>query len=95
MENWRLWCLSTMMAMALAIAATAGAAWSADAPRMTKEELKARLGDPQLLILDLRRGGDWMNSEHKIQGAVRQEDKPYLAWAIQYPKDQTLVLYCA
>lgn len=95
MEEWQRWSLLAVAGMVLAVAATAGVTWSADAPRMTKEELKARLGDPELLILDLRRGGDWTDSEHKIQGAIRQEDKPYLAWAIQYPKAQTLVLYCA
>ena len=87
--------LTALVAMVLALAATAGAAESADAPRMSKEELKARLGDGDVLVLDLRRGDDWTSSDHRIPGAIRQEDKPYLAWAIQYPKDQTMVLYCA
>jgi hypothetical protein len=44
-----------------------------DVPRMTKEELRARLGAPELVILDLRIGRDWQASDLKIKGAVRED----------------------
>jgi hypothetical protein len=68
---------------------------SADVPRMTKEELRANLGNPNFIIIDVRLGPDWEDSDLKIKGAVRQDPKVFDAWANKYPKDKTLVLYCA
>jgi rhodanese-related sulfurtransferase len=68
---------------------------SADAPRMTKEELKAMLDKPDLVILDVRYGKDWTESDMKIKGAIRVEPDDVKSWASKYPKDKTLVLYCA
>ena len=44
-----------------------------DAPRMTKDDLKAMLGNPDLLIIDVRYGRDWTDSGLKIRGAVRED----------------------
>jgi rhodanese-related sulfurtransferase len=68
---------------------------SADVPRMTKDELKALLGNPELIILDVRLGGDWKDSDLKIKGAVREEPRDMESWANKYSKDKTLVLYCS
>jgi len=68
---------------------------SADAPRMTKDELKARLGNPDSLIIDVRYGNDWTDSDLKIKGAIREDPKAFDSWANKYPKDKTLVFYCA
>jgi rhodanese-related sulfurtransferase len=68
---------------------------SAEAPRMPKEELKAMLGSPDLVILDVRYGKDWTDSDVKINGAVREDPKIFESWANKYPKDKTIVLYCA
>jgi 3-mercaptopyruvate sulfurtransferase SseA len=68
---------------------------SADVPRMTKEELKAMLGNPDLVIIDVRREADWTGSDSKIKGAVREDPGAIKGWATKYPKDKTLVLYCA
>jgi len=68
---------------------------SGDAPRMTKEELKGMLGDPDLLIIDVRYGKDWTESDLKIRGAIREDPKAFDSWASKYPKDKTLVFYCA
>jgi rhodanese-related sulfurtransferase len=67
------------------------------APRMTKEELKASLllGNPDLLILDVRVGREWEVSKEKIQGAIREDPKKVQFWAAKYPNDKTLVLYCS
>ncbi len=68
---------------------------SVDAPRMTKEELRAVLGNPDLLIIDVRYGKDWTDSDLKIRGAIREDPEAFKSWASKYPKDKTLVFYCA
>lgn len=68
---------------------------AAEVSRITKEELRARLGDPDLVILDVRRATDWSTGDVKIQGAVRADPGDVAAWADKYPKEKTLVLYCA
>jgi len=68
---------------------------SADAPRMTKEALKAMLGNPDLIILDVRLGNEWTESDLKIRGAFREDPENIVSWANKYSKDKILVLYCA
>ena len=68
---------------------------AAEVARITKEELRARLGDPDLLILDVRRANDWTTSDARIKGAVRADPGDIAAWADTYAKEKTLVLYCA
>ena len=63
-------------------------------PTMDKEELKSQLGSENLVILDVRRGRDWSTSEFKIKDALRVDDGD-LSIAMNYPKDSTIVLYCA
>jgi rhodanese-related sulfurtransferase len=65
-----------------------------DVPRMTKDELKAMLGNPDLVIIDVRLERDWNKSDSKIKGAVREEPVHIESWANKYPKDKILVLYC-
>ncbi len=64
-------------------------------PRMSIEDLKARLGSPDLIILDVRLPGDWSASKTKIAGAIREDPGKFDRWRGKYPKDKTLVLYCA
>jgi len=66
-----------------------------DVPLMTKEELKAQMDSSDVMILDVRKGKDWKSSEFKIKGASRADPKELDNWAETYPKDKTLVLYCA
>jgi rhodanese-related sulfurtransferase len=66
-----------------------------DTPRMTKDELKVRLDNPDLLIIDVRYGKDWTDSDLKIKGAVREDPEAFDSWANKYPKDKILVFYCA
>ena len=68
---------------------------SADVPRMTKDELKAMLGNPDLVIVDVRLGKDWTDNDSKIQGAIREDPESVKSWAEKYTKDKTIVLYCA
>jgi rhodanese-related sulfurtransferase len=63
--------------------------------KITKEELKARLDDPSVVIVDVRLGKDWKASEVKIKRAIRVDAADVLTLAEKYPKDQMLVFYCA
>jgi len=85
--------LLVMLAICL-VRASAGQA-NDDAPRMTAVELKALLTDPDLIILDVRRGTDWASSDFKIKGATHVQPEAYDEWADTYPKDGKIVLYCA
>ena len=82
--------------LALALIVLAGALASADDSRaMTKEQLRSMLGKPDLIVIDLRTKYDWDNSNVKIKGAVREEGMKFGSWINKYPKDKTIVLYCA
>ncbi len=62
---------------------------------MTKELLKDMMNDDTVSILDVRRGRDWSSSEFKIKGADRIDPQNFDIMKAKYPKDNTLVLYCA
>jgi hypothetical protein len=64
-----------------------------DVRRITAEELKSQMGDQNVLILDVRREGDWKNSASKIKGALRARPSEFDKWVGLYPKDKRLVLY--
>ena len=68
---------------------------SADVPRMKKDELKAMLDNPDLVILDVRYKKDWTDSDSKIKGAIREDPESVKSWAEKYSKDKAIVLYCA
>jgi len=82
-----------MVVAAAAVFASSSAAQ--DVKRMTIEELKGMLGNPDLVIVDVRRDGDWKSSNVKIKGAVREDQEKVDAWMSKYPKDKSLVFYCA
>jgi len=63
-------------------------------PKMTKEELRPLMGDPNVVIIDVRLNDEWKNSESKIKGAAREDpEKTIRDWADKYPKDKTFVFY--
>jgi rhodanese-related sulfurtransferase len=82
----------TVFAVAAVFAMPAAAQ---DAKRMTIEELKGMLGNPDLVIVDVRRDGDWNSSAIKVKGALREDPEKVDTWMSKYPKDKTLVFYCA
>ena len=77
----------TVMALSLSPLA------AADVGKISKEDLKKMLDNPDVVILDVRTGKDWSASEFKIKGAVRANPREFNTWAMQYPKDKKLVLY--
>lgn len=71
-------------------------ATESDVPRMTKEELRSMLGNPDVVILDVRLRDEWNKSELKIKGAVREDPAVEVkSWANRYSKEKTLVFYRA
>lgn len=71
------------------------AVFSGEVKLIDKDELKAMLGNPDLVILDVRAGKDWSSSEFKIKDAVRLTDENMEAVIQKFSKDSTLVFYCA
>lgn len=69
-------------------------AFGLDVNRMSTEELRGKLGQEGVVVVDVRTGRDWKSSEFKIKGAVRYQGD-IVKWAAQYAKNTTLVLYCA
>jgi predicted sulfurtransferase len=86
--------LTVLLAFAF-MALFAKAAVADEVPRMSKEELRAMLGNPDVVIIDVRSSKDWEASQSKIKGAVREEPRQAKSWADKYDKDKTYVLYCA
>lgn len=74
----------------------AGEAFAAskDVPRMSKEELRGQLNNPDVVVIDARSGRDWRASEFRIKGAKRENPED-VSWAAKYPKEKTIVIYCA
>ena len=66
-----------------------------DVPRVSKDELKAKLGSPDLVLLDVRSENDWGKSGEKIPGAARMDPGTVDTWSGTLPKDKEIVLYCA
>ncbi len=64
-----------------------------DVPRITKEQLKAQMSNPDLVIIDVRSDHDWQDSQIKVKGAVREDPQKPDSWINKYPKDKTFVLY--
>jgi rhodanese-related sulfurtransferase len=66
-----------------------------DIPRMTKEDLKPLLGNADVVIIDVRSKPDWEENTLMIKAAVREDPTQVASWMDKYPKDKTLVFYCA
>jgi hypothetical protein len=93
-EGAALFCLAlSLVFVAGACAAVAPQTPAAKAATISKEELQPMLGNPGVIIIDVRAGGDWTASDSKIKGAVREEPGKVDSWMDGYPKDKTLVFY--
>jgi hypothetical protein len=69
---------------------------SGEAQKISKEQLFSMMGNPEVVILDVRESGSWKDSKVKIKGAVREDpEKDVQGWFDKYPKDKPLVFYCS
>ena len=63
-------------------------------PKISIDGLKAQLGKPDLVIIDVRLAHDWDESTTKIKGAIREDFEKSSSWVDKYPKEKTIVFYC-
>ncbi len=86
-----------LLALLLGLLVSLGPALATDpeVKLVDKDTVKAMLGKPDVLIIDVRQPGDWQGSSRKITGAQRYEPAELATWAPKLPKDKKIVLYCA
>jgi len=72
---------------------SANTATSKDIAKITVQELRSMLGDPDVIILDVRPEQQWKSSELEIRGAVHEDPNKVESWARKYSKEKILVLY--
>lgn len=89
------WVIPALLVAMLCAGLAASGAQADDAARMERDELKARLDRPEVVIIDVRSYTDWLFSGEKIKGAVRENYRDFDGWYARYPKEKTIVLYCA
>ena len=88
--------IAAMLISLPAVGVMAQPTTTAGVPRISKEDLKAMLGKPDVTILDVRLQEQWEVADQKIPGAVHENPaQDVTAWMNKYPKDKTIVLYCA
>jgi rhodanese-related sulfurtransferase len=87
--------LTAVAAIGFVLTVLASLATASEAVRMSQDDLKLKLDDPSVVIVDVRSHTDWILSREKIKGAERENYRDFERWATKYPKDKTIVLYCA
>jgi rhodanese-related sulfurtransferase len=71
------------------------ASLTSDTLRMNREDVKALMGKPGVVIIDVRMGGSYSSSPWKIKDAVREDPIDVKSWAHKYSKNDTILLYCS
>jgi len=64
-------------------------------PRISIEELKQQIDNPDFIIIDVRASHDWADSTTKIKGSIREDPSGAASWIAKYPPNKTVVLYCS
>ncbi|MGK2906630.1 MAG: rhodanese-like domain-containing protein [Desulfuromonadales bacterium] len=67
---------------------------AAQVPRISTDDLNLRLGDADLVVLDVRSNPDWRQSDNRIVGSERVDPGAADQWASHYSKEKDIVLYC-
>ena len=64
-------------------------------PRITKEDLKAKLDKGEkIIILDVRTADSYNGSTMRIKGDMRKEPNMAEAWYKDLPMDREIIAYC-
>jgi rhodanese-related sulfurtransferase len=87
--------LAILLVLSLATLIVLPKLFAQEIPRITKEEAKGKLDNPDVVFLDVRAGSDWRASDMKIKGAVHEEPGNLEEWVAKYDPEKTFVLYCA
>ncbi len=87
-------CLLVFLTITLEACSSSQVQKESGSKRITKEELKALIDDPDTIIIDVRLRFQWEKSKQKIKGAVHEDPfEEVTSWAGSYPKDKRIVLY--
>jgi hypothetical protein len=62
-------------------------------PRLTKDQVKDMLGNPDVVIVDIRFIKQWEQSDQKIPGALFAEPENFDAFVKIHPKEKTYIFY--
>jgi len=62
--------------------------------KISVDEVKQLLGQPDTIIIDVRTPRNWWRSGKKIMTAIREDPSKVDQWLQKYTKDQTLIFYC-
>jgi hypothetical protein len=62
-------------------------------PRISKEEFRAMMANPDVIVLDCRPEEQWRFSDQKLPGAVHEDPMNVDSWAGNYSKDKTILIY--
>ncbi len=96
MNLQRIAVIVSLIVVGLGIGLSAEALLTVDTvPRIGLQELKRRMGSPNLVIIDVRTRQDCEESTAKIKGSIREDSVDVDSWMARYPATQTLVFYCA
>ena len=87
--------LIILLPVIIAFLIAEASAASIEVPRVSVEQAKEMLADPDAVIIDVRTAKAWWKSTTKILNAVREELGSMEQWAGKYPKDKTLIFYCS
>jgi len=90
-KAWLVWVVLMTMLAPLSVSL----AQKAELQYVDKDALKGMLGDPKVLIIDVRAPSDWTQTDKMIKGAVRQAPDKAATWGKTLPKDKKIILYCA
>ena len=93
MRNRLMW--GTLILLVAVLFAGIGMSNAQDVKRISKESLNKMLGNPNVIVVDVRLPYDWNPSKLKIKGAKREDPFNVKDWMKKFPKDKTLVFYCA
>ncbi len=77
------------------IAALLSPSAAADVMRITREDLRGMLDNPEVVVIDVRTYSEWNKADRKIKGSVWEDADEVKEWAARYPKDKIIVLYCS
>jgi len=86
-------CFVFLLILGQTAAAVAGD--TRDVPRISVHQVKALLGQPDTVIIDVRRYRNWWRSSKKIPTAVRENPSKVEQWIEKYGPHQTLIFYCS
>ena len=91
-------CLPYAISLLLMLLILGHAPWlnASDTTRVTRisaDQVRQLLGQPDTVIIDVRKPRNWWRSGKKILTAVRENPSTVDQWASKYTRNQSLIFY--